>query len=101
MFATARIPRDGQQHCRDPLERGLADGARRLSARHPAPPWLGHHRLRVPQLAAGERPGLFAMEDALVGALVGRDGAVEAADSAAGWLPSFASALHRAARGSR
>ena len=55
----------------------------------------------MPQLTAGERPGLFAMEDALVGAPVGRDGAVEAADSAAGWLPSFASALHRAARGSR
>jgi len=29
---------------------------------------------------------------------IGRDAAVEAADQAAGWLPSFASALHRDAR---
>ena len=29
---------------------------------------------------------------------IGRDAAVEAADEAAGWLPGFASALHRDAR---
>ena len=30
---------------------------------------------------------------------IGRDAAVEATDQAAGWLPGFASALHRDARG--
>ena len=71
------------------------------------------------ELTAGERSGLFAMEDALYGCYlrVGdpgpwagghrpprdavrhrRDAAVEAADQAAGWLPGFASALHRDAR---
>ena len=80
------------------------------------------HWLRVPELAAGERSGLFAMEDALYGCYlrvgdpgpwagpwagiariempsgIGRAAAVEAADRAAGWLPGFASALHRDAR---
>ena len=80
------------------------------------------HWARVPELAAGERSGLFAMEDALYGCYlrvgdpgpwagpwagiarietpsgIGRDTAVEAADRAAGWLPGFASALHRDAR---
>ena len=73
-------------------------------------------------LTAGERSGLFAMEDALYGCYlrvgdpgpwagpwagiarlempsgIGRDAAVEAVDRAAGWLPGFASALHRNAR---
>ena len=89
-----------------------------------------HHRrmlapdlwVRVPELAAGERSGLFAMGDALYGCYlrvgdpgpwagpwagiarvempsgIGRDAAAEAADRAAGWLPGFASALHRDAR---
>ena len=89
-----------------------------------------HHRrmlapdqwVRVPALAAGERSGLFAMDDALYGCYlrvgdpgpwagpwagiarvempsgIGRNAAVEAADQAAGWLPGFASALHRDAR---
>ena len=76
----------------------------------------------MPELTAGERSGLFAMEDALYGCYlrvgdpgpwagpwagiarlempsgIGRDAAVEAADQAAGWLPGFASALHRDAR---
>ncbi len=80
------------------------------------------HWVRVPELTAGERSGLFAMEDALYGCYlrvgdpgpwagawagiarlempsgIGRDAAVEAADRAAGWLPGFASALHRDAR---
>ena len=80
------------------------------------------HWVRVPELTAGERSGLFAMEDALYGCYllvgdpgpwagpwagiarlempsgIGRDAAVEAADQAAGWLPGFASALHRDAR---
>ena len=80
------------------------------------------HWVRVPELTAGERSGLFAMEDALYGCYlrvgdpgpwagpwagiarlempsgIGRDAAVEAADRAAGWLPGFASALHRNAR---
>ncbi len=80
------------------------------------------HWARVPGLAAGERSGLFAMDDALYGCYlrvgdagpwaspwagiariempsgIGRDTAVEAADRAAGWLPGFASALHRDAR---
>ncbi len=80
------------------------------------------HWARVPELAAGERSSLFALEDALYGCYlrvgdpgpwasswagiarvempsgVGRDAAVEAADRAAGWLPDFASALHRDAR---
>ena len=77
------------------------------------------HWVRVPELTAGERSGLFAMKDALYGCYLrvgdpgpwagpwagiarlempsglGRDAAVEAA---AGWLPVFASALHRDAR---
>ncbi len=76
----------------------------------------------MPELAAGERSGLFAMEDGLYGCYlrvgdpgpwagpwagiarvempsgIGRDAAVEAADRAAGWLPGFASAPHRDAR---
>jgi len=80
------------------------------------------HWVRVPELTAGERSGLFAMKDALYGCYlrvgdpgpwagpwsgiarlempsgIGRDAAVEAADQAAGWLPGFASALHRDAR---
>ena len=80
------------------------------------------HWVRVPELTAGERSGLFAMGDALYGCYlrvgdpgpwagpwagiarlempsgIGRDAAVEAADQAAGWLPGFASALHRDAR---
>ena len=80
------------------------------------------HWVRVPELTAGERSGLFAMQDALYGCYlrvgdpgpwagpwagiariempsgIGRDAAVEAADRAAGWLPGFASALHRDAR---
>ena len=67
----------------------------------------GSLRVRVPELTAGERSGLFAMEDALydcylrVGDLgpwaglarlempsgIGHDATVEAADQAAGWLP--------------
>ena len=70
------------------------------------------HWVRVPELTAGERSGLFAMEDALYGCYlrvgdpgpwagpwagiarlempsgIGRDAAVEAADRAAGWLPA-------------
>ena len=73
------------------------------------------HWVRVPALTAGERSGLFAMEDALYGCHlrvgdsgpwagpwagiarlempsgIGRDAAVEAADQAAGWLPGFGS----------
>ena len=80
------------------------------------------HWVRVPELTAGERSGLFAMKDALYGCYlrvgdpgpwagpwagiarlempsgIGRDAAVEAAERAAGWLPVFASALHRDAR---
>ena len=80
------------------------------------------HWVRVPELTAGERSGLFAMEDALYGCYlrvgdpgpwagpwagiarlempsgIGRAAAIEAADQAAGWLPGFAPALHRAAR---
>ena len=80
------------------------------------------HWVRVPEQTAGERSGLFAMEDALYGCYlrvgdpgpwagswagiarlempsgIGRAAAVEAADQAAGWLPGFASALHRDAR---
>ena len=80
--------------------------------------------LTRPELTAGERSGLFAMGDAFYGCYlrvgdpgpwgwplgghrpprdavkgIGRDAAVEAAERAAGWLPGFASALHRAARG--
>ena len=82
----------------------------------------GEHWVRVPELTAGERSGLFAMGDALYGCYlrvgdpgpwagpwagiarlempsgIGRDAAVEAAARAAGWLPDFASALHRDAR---
>ena len=82
-----------------------------------AGPWT-----RVPELGVRERSGLFAMADALFGAYlrvgdsepwagpwagiarietpagVGLDAAAEAADRAAGWLPDFASALHRDAR---
>ena len=80
------------------------------------------HWVRVPELTAGERSGLFAMEDALYGCYlrvgdsgpwagpwagiarlempsgIGHDAAVEAAERAAGWLAVFASALHRDAR---
>ena len=80
------------------------------------------HWVRVPELTAGERSGLFAMEDALYGCYlrvgdpgpwagpwagiarlempsgIGRAAAVEAADRPrAGW-PGFASALHPDAR---
>ena len=77
---------------------------------------------RVPGLAVGERSGLFALPDDLyacylragdagpwagpwsgiarieVPAGIGLAAAVRAADEAAGWLPAFASALHRDAR---
>ena len=80
------------------------------------------HWVRVPELTAGARSGLFTMKDALYGCYlrvgdpgpwagpwagiarlempsgIGRDAAVEAAERAAGWLPVFASALHRDAR---
>ena len=80
------------------------------------------HWVRVPELTAGERSGLFAMKDALYGCYlrvgdpgpwagpwagiarlempsgIGRAAAVEVAERAAGWLPGFASALHRDAR---
>ena len=81
------------------------------------------HWVRVPELTAGERSrALFAMEDALYGCYlrvgdpgpwagpwagiarlempsgIGHAAAVAAADQAAGWLPGFASALHRDAR---
>ena len=84
---------------------------------------LAHeHWTRVPSLAVRERSGLFAMGDDLHGcylrvgdpgpwagpwagiariempAGIGLAAAVEAADRAAGWLPDFASALHRDAR---
>ena len=84
---------------------------------------LAHaHWTQVPRLAVRERSGLFAMGDELYGcylrvgdpgpwagpwagiariempAGIGRVAAVEAADRAAGWLPAFASALHRDAR---
>ena len=140
-LSTARIPRDDQQHRRDPLERGLADGARRPPARQSgiaaALAIIGyvktHHRrmlarehwVRVPELTAGERSGLFAMEDALYGCHlrvgdpgpwagpwsgiarlqmpsgIGRDAALDAADHAAGWLPGFASAAATGTRGPR
>ena len=78
--------------------------------------------VRVPALAAGERSGLFVLPDDLYGcylrvgdpgpwagpwagiarvevpAGIGLAAAVGAADEAAGWLPAFASALHRDAR---
>ena len=77
------------------------------------------HWVRVPELTAAERSGLFAMEDALYGCYlrvadprswagpwagiarlempsgIGRAAAIEAAERAAGWLPGFASALRR------
>lgn len=84
---------------------------------------LAHeHWIEIPRLAVGKRSGLFAMGDELYGcylrvgdpgpwagpwagiariempAGIGRDAAVDAADRAAGWLPGFASALHRDAR---
>ena len=84
---------------------------------------LAHeHWTAVPSLAVREPSGLFAMGDELYGcylrvgdpgpwagpwagiarieipAGIGLAGAVEAADRAAGWLPDFASALHRDAR---
>lgn len=79
--------------------------------------------VRTPELSVGERSGLFVMGgDELYGCYlrigdpgpwagpwagivrieiptgVGRDAAVETVDLAAGWLPAFASALHRDAR---
>jgi hypothetical protein len=84
---------------------------------------LAHeHWTQVPRLAVRERSGLFAMGDDLYGcylrvgdpgpwagpwagiarietpAGIGLAAAAEAADRAAGWLPDFASALHRDAR---
>ena len=80
------------------------------------------HWVRVPELTVGERSGLFAWRTRSTAATcawatlargqvpwagiarlempsgIGRAAAVEAADRAAGWLPSFASALHRDAR---
>ena len=80
------------------------------------------HWVRVPELTAGEgrassrwrtlstaatcawvTPGLWAGPRAGIARLempsgLGRDAAVEAAERAAGWLPGFASALHRDAR---
>ena len=81
------------------------------------------HWVRVPELTAGERSGLFAKEETpsmaatcawatpargrVLGAGIarlempsgiGRAAALEAAARAAGWLPDFASALHRDAR---
>ena len=84
---------------------------------------LAHeHWIQVPRLAVRERSGLFAIGDELYGcylrvgdpgpwagpwagiarvempAGIGRTAAVEAAERATGWLPDFASALHRDAR---
>ena len=84
---------------------------------------LAHeHWTQVPRLAARERSGLFAMGDDLYGCYlrvgdpgpwagpwagiariempsgIGLADAAGAADRAAGWLPDFASALHREAR---
>ena len=84
---------------------------------------LAHeHWTQVPRLAVRERSGLFAMGDELYGcylrvgdpgpwagpwagiariempAGIGLAAAVDAANRAAGWLPDFASALHRDAR---
>ena len=80
------------------------------------------HWVRVPELTAGERSGLFAMKDALYGSYlrvgdpgpwagpwagiarlempsgIGRAAAVVAAERAADWPTGFASALHRDAR---
>ena len=81
------------------------------------------HWVRVPELTAGERSGLFAMGDALYGCYlrvgdpggpwagpwagiarlemppgISRGAAADAAARAAGWLPVFASTLHRDAR---
>ena len=80
------------------------------------------HWTAVPRLAVRERSGLFAMGDELYGcylrvgypglwagpwagmariempAGIGLAAAAEAANRAAGWLPDFASALHRDAR---
>ena len=80
------------------------------------------HWRQAPRLAAGERSSLFAMDDARYGcylrvgdpgpwaspwsgvarievpAGVGLADAAAAADEAAGWLPGFASPLHRDAR---
>ncbi len=79
------------------------------------------HWARVPELAVGERSGLFALGDDYacylrigdpglwaapwsgiarieVGAAVGLEAAVAIADRASGWLPGFGSALHRDAR---
>ena len=100
--------------------RGLAIGYvkthhRRVLARE--------HWVRVTELTAGERSGLFAMQDAGYGCYlrvgdpgpwagpwagiarlempsgIGRDAAVDAADQAAGWLPGFASAPGRSGPG--
>ena len=84
---------------------------------------LAHeHWAQVPRLAVRERSGLFALGDELYGcylrvgdpgpwagswagmariempAGIGLAAAVDAANRAAGWLPDFASALHRDAR---
>ena len=77
------------------------------------------HWIQVPRLAVRERSGLFAMGDELYGCYlrvgdpgpwagpwagivrietpsgIGRTPAINAVDRAAGWLPHFASALHR------
>ena len=77
---------------------------------------------RIPGLSSGERSSLFALPDELYGcylrvgspgpwagpwagiarievpAGIGRAAAIDTVDAAAGWLPEFASALHRDAR---
>ncbi len=108
-------PLHGIRHRRDlPLVGYVKTHHRRLLADNQ---WI-----RVPQLSVGERSGLFALPDELYGcylrvgdpgpwagpwagiarievpAGIGRNAAIDAANEAAGWLPEFASALHRDAR---
>ncbi len=108
-------PLHGIRHRRDlPLVGYVKTHHRRLLA--------GDQWMQVPQLAVGERSGLFALPDGLyacylrvgepgpwagrwagiarveIPAGIGRGAAVDAANRVAGWLPGFASALHRDAR---
>ena len=105
-------PLHGIRHRRDlPVIGYVKTHHRRMLARE--------HWIRVPELAVRERSGLFAIGEELYGcylrvgdpgpwaspwagiarietpAGVGREQAREVADRAAGWLPDFASALHR------